>query len=160
MIFRLLPACFLFLCSCMPKLSKNSANQELQAFRLLPGEDLKGQIELRVKQNGWKAAALVSAVGSLNKASIRFADQPNASEVAGKLEIVSLSGTLSTAGSHLHIAVADSTGRTIGGHLMPGCEVYTTAEIVIAVLKDVEFLREKDETYGFRELKVIPIKKD
>jgi predicted DNA-binding protein with PD1-like motif len=160
MIFRLLIAFFLFLCSCMPKLSRHPVNQGLHAFRILPGEDLKEQIELRVKQNGWKAAALVSAVGSLNKASIRFADQQNAAEVAGKLEIVSLSGTLSTAGCHLHIAVADSTGRTIGGHLMSGCEVYTTAEIVVAVLKDVEFIREKDETYGFRELKVLPLKKD
>lgn len=144
----------------MPKLHHHSSNHELLAFRILPGEDLKEQIEIRVKQHGWKAAALVSAVGSLNKAKIRFANQPNAAEVAGKLEIVSLSGTLGLEGSHLHISVADSSGRTIGGHLMPGCEVYTTAEIVVAVLKDVEFRRERDPSYGYKELKVIPLRKD
>jgi hypothetical protein len=49
----------------------------------------------------------------------------------GKHEIVSLVGTLALDGDHLHIAVSDSTGRTIGGHLMEGSLVYTTAEIAV-----------------------------
>lgn len=124
------------------------------AFRILPGEDLKEQIEKQVLQNNWKAAALVSAVGSLNAARIRFANQKEPDEIPGKLEILSLSGTLSPEGSHLHISVSDSAGRTFGGHLMQGCPVYTTAEIVIAVLKDLEFRRETDPSYGYKELKV------
>jgi predicted DNA-binding protein with PD1-like motif len=96
----------------------------------------------------------VSAVGSLNQAAIRFANQKEAASIPGKLEIVSLSGTLGKDGCHLHLSVSDSAGKTIGGHLMPGCEVYTTAEIVLAVLKDLSFERETDPTYGYRELKV------
>ena len=30
--------------------------------------------------------------------------------------------------AHLHIAVADSAGNVVGGHLMDGCFIYTTAE--------------------------------
>ena len=50
----------------------------------------------------------------------------------GKFEIVSLTGTLSAGGSHhLHVAIADSTGAVFGGHLLAGCVVRTTAEIVL-----------------------------
>ncbi len=40
--------------------------------------------------------------------------------------------------------------------LNSGCPVYTTAEIVLAVLKNVVFERETDPTYGFKELVVKP----
>jgi predicted DNA-binding protein with PD1-like motif len=69
---------------------------------------------------------------------------------------VSLVGTLSTNGSHLHLAVSDSTGRTIGGHLLDGCRVYTTAEIVLAELPQLDFRRETDATFGYQELVVRP----
>jgi predicted DNA-binding protein with PD1-like motif len=49
----------------------------------------------------------------------------------GKFEIVSLTGTLSVGCHHLHVAIADSTGAVFGGHLLPGCVVRTTAEIVL-----------------------------
>lgn len=39
-------------------------------------------------------------------------------------------GSLSVA--HLHITVADSSGRVLGGHLCAGSLVRTTAELVIA----------------------------
>jgi predicted DNA-binding protein with PD1-like motif len=135
------------------------SGSEMHAFRLLPGQDLKEELEKKVKENGWKAVALVSAVGSLNAASIRFANQNTATILPGKLEIVSLTGTLGLDGCHLHIAVSDPEGKTSGGHLMPGCPVYTTAEIVLAVLKDVAFERETDPTYGYRELKVSRVDK-
>jgi len=37
---------------------------------------------------------------------------------------------------------------------MPGNFVYTTAEIVLVILKDYVFIREIDTTYGYKELKV------
>jgi predicted DNA-binding protein with PD1-like motif len=51
------------------------------AFRLLPGQDLKTEIEKKVKENNWKAVALVSCVGSLEFASIRFANQKETSKI-------------------------------------------------------------------------------
>ena len=148
----ILPLC-LFLCR-MSAAQSHLSGASFIAFRLLPGQDLKEELENKAREQGWKAAAVVSAVGSLQSAKIRFANQKEASTVAGSLEILSLSGTLSSNGCHLHLSVADAQGKTTGGHLMPGCPVYTTAEIVVAVLEDLVFERETDSTYGFRELKV------
>lgn len=68
-------------------------------------------------------------------------------------------GTLSaTGGSHLHLAVADSTGRTLGGHLLAGCRVYTTAEVVLVALPELKFTRETDPAFGYKELVVKPKK--
>ncbi len=57
---------------------------------------------------------------------------------------------------HLHIAVADSLGKTIGGHLDDGCIVYTTAEIIIGITDAFTFLRTLDEQTGYKELEIIP----
>jgi len=63
---------------------------------------------------------VLTCVGSLTRAVIRLAGQPEATTFDGKREIVSLVGTLALDGDSLHIAVSDSTGRTIGGPLMEG----------------------------------------
>ena len=57
-------------------------------------------------------------------------------------------------GIHLHISITDSSGKTIGGHLVDGCLIYTTAEIVIGDAKGLTFSREQDEQTGFKELKI------
>ncbi len=126
------------------------------AFRIKPRQDLKQKIEAFVKTYNLKAGAILTCVGSLTDATIRFANQPEGSKMAGHFEIVSLTGTLSTNGSHIHISISDETGKTIGGHLMEGCKVYTTAEMVITELTDLEFKRELDATFGYKELVVYP----
>jgi predicted DNA-binding protein with PD1-like motif len=57
-------------------------------------------------------------------------------------------------GSHLHIAISDEDGKTVGGHLGPGCKIYTTAEIVVAAFEDVVYRREFAEDSGYEELVV------
>ncbi|GEO08199.1 DNA-binding protein [Segetibacter aerophilus] len=125
-------------------------------LRLKPKEDLKVTLEKFVKTNKIKAACIITCAGSLDVASIRFANLSNATRVPGKLEIVSLTGTLAESGSHIHISVSDSSGKTTGGHLQDGSLIYTTAEIVIGILPDVEFSREADPAYGYKELIVKP----
>jgi hypothetical protein len=51
-----------------------------------------------------QAGCLISAVGSLSLAQLRLAGATQATSIHGELEIVSLSGTLSPDGAHLHIA--------------------------------------------------------
>ena len=46
--------------------------------------------------------------------------------------VISAVGSLSVA--QLHIAIADSSGVVIGGHLCPGSLVRTTAKLVIGLL--------------------------
>jgi len=67
---------------------------------------------------------------------------------------VALNGTLSMHGSHLHLAIADKTGRMLGGHLTEGCIIYTTAEIVIGESPHLTFVRTPDAQTGFLELEI------
>ena len=126
------------------------------ALRLRPGDDLRQQLTAFVQANHILAGTMLTCVGSLTVATLRLANQEGPTVYRGHFEIVSLVGTLSTNGSHLHLAVADSTGRTIGGHLLDGCRVYTTAEIVLGELPQLEFRRETDATFGYQELVVKP----
>jgi predicted DNA-binding protein with PD1-like motif len=119
------------------------------ALRLRPGDDLHDALLAYVAQQHLSAAAVLTCVGSLTVATLRLANQEGPTEYRGHFEIVSLVGTLSaTGGSHLHLSVSDSTGHTLGGHLLAGCRVYTTAEIVLGVLPELEFIREMAPTFG------------
>jgi predicted DNA-binding protein with PD1-like motif len=129
-------------------------------FRLLPGKDLKQSIDSFVREKNIQAGWIATCVGSLTDYNIRFANQEKGAAATGHFEIVSLAGTVSVNGSHLHIAVSDSTGKTIGGHLLDGCKVYTTAEIVIGEATDKVFTREKDGSTPWEELKVNLPKKE
>jgi predicted DNA-binding protein with PD1-like motif len=123
-------------------------------FRLAPGQDLFDSIERFVREQSVEAGCILSGVGSLRRAAIRLANREAVSEYEEFFEIVSLTGTLSVHGSHLHISISDQEGRTIGGHLGSGCLVYTTAEIVIAAFDDVVYRREFAEDSGYDELVV------
>lgn len=127
-------------------------------LRLTPGEDLRKTLaaafaQLQAEQNA-KAACVISAVGSLSQAVLRYAAEPAGTVLAEALELITLSGTLSADGAHLHASVADAQGNVRGGHVMPGCIVRTTAEIVLAPLPGWEFTRAQDAQTGFKELVV------
>jgi len=123
-------------------------------FRLKPEQDLFIAIEAFVKERNIQAGCVLSGVGSLRQATLRLANREYLSEYDGFFEIVSMTGTLSIHGSHLHISVADGDGRTIGGHFESGCKIYTTAEIVIMAFDDVVYKREFAEDSGYEELVV------
>lgn len=131
-----------------------AAAMQTYSFRLRPGQDLKAELDAFVKQERMEAGAILTCVGSLTDVTLRLANQDGPTVWRGHFEIVSLVGTLSTNGSHLHLSVSDSTGRTIGGHLLEGCKIYTTAEIVAGVMPSLSYVREPDPTYGYRELVV------
>lgn len=124
------------------------------AIRLNPDEDLKDSVSRFVKCNDIQAGFILTAVGSLKVATLRFANQNYAHAFKDCFEIVSLVGTLSTQGTHLHISLSNRTGKTIGGHLLTGCIIYTTAEIVIGSSDDFRFLRTVDEKTGDKELEI------
>jgi len=129
-------------------------NCKAHALRLKPGQDLKKEIHQFVVKNQIKAGWISTCAGSLTDFNIRFANQPESSRGNGHFEIVSLTGTVSVNGSHIHISVSDSSGKTIGGHLADSNIVYTTAEIVILSSDDFIFTREKDGSTEWEELQV------
>ena len=124
------------------------------AFRLKPDQDLRAKLEQFVKEKNIKAGIVLTCVGSLKSAVFRAANEDIVSELDGKFEILSLSGTLSQDGVHCHIALSDVDGRFEGGHLKRGCIIYTAAEIVIGEIEDVSFSRKIDKTTGYKELEV------
>ena len=123
--------------------------------RLQPGDDLRAALVTtfgQLQAGGIQAACVISAVGSLSRAVLRYAAEPRGTVLAEALELITLSGTLSPDGPHLHASVADAHGRMCGGHVMAGCVVRTTAEIVLALLPGWAFSREQDVETGFLEL--------
>lgn len=125
------------------------------AFRLQPHQDLMAEIVAFGKANNIRAGVLLTCVGSLEQVTLRYANTGKATQLNGHFEIVSLVGTFSEhSGEHIHLSVSDGQGRTTGGHMLPGNKVYTTAEIVVGALGNVEFEREMDPTYGYAELAV------
>jgi len=126
----------------------------IHAIRLKPGEDVKQSLQKFIVANNIKAGWIITCAGSLTEYNIRFANQADGNKGTGHFEIISLTGTLAVNGTHIHISVADSTGKTIGGHLMDGCKVYTTGEIIIGESKHLIFTREKDGTTPWEELQI------
>jgi hypothetical protein len=130
------------------------------AVRLTPGSDLKAELARLVEGHGVRAGCILSGVGSLSRARLRMPGGAGEAEAFAAfdepMEIVSLAGTLSPEGMHVHVALSRRDGAVVGGHLVPGCIVHTTAELVIGELEELEFRRPLDPATGYGELSVRP----
>jgi predicted DNA-binding protein with PD1-like motif len=127
--------------------------------RLQYGNDLKREIENLCYENNITSAVVISSVGCVYKATIRLADGKTIREYNDNYEILSVNGTISKDGSHLHISFSDINGDTFGGHLCYNTLVNTTCELVLAGIDEYSFKREFDEKTGYDEL-VINKKED
>ena len=125
---------------------------KIHALRLTRGSDLKRDIETYFSDNNINAGSIVTCVGCVYELSIRMADGITKKHIVDNLEIVSLIGTYSKDGAHLHIACSDVHGNTIGGHLNEGTLINTTAELVLMEIDEYEFSREFDKDTGYDEL--------
>jgi predicted DNA-binding protein with PD1-like motif len=130
-------------------------DMKIFALRLKPDTDLKDSLWNFTQAHSIQAGFILTTVGSLKRASLRLAGQSDSQVFDGKFEIVSLVGTLSQDGVHLHISISDFEGRTIGGHLTSGSIINTTAEVVIGDSYHHRFTRTVDEQTGYRELQII-----
>ena len=118
--------------------------------RLMPDEDLKDGLQNLITENGIKSGVIITIVGSLNYATLRMSNE-NIKVFKGPFEIVSAEGTISENGIHMHIAISDSKGHVLGGHLKKGCIINTTAEICILELEET-LKRVFDPKTGYKEL--------
>ncbi|MBS1596124.1 MAG: DNA-binding protein [Bacteroidetes bacterium] len=132
------------------------STQTIHALRINPGDDLKVKLAEFVKEKKIKAGYVITCVGSLKQATLRLSNRNETQTWKETFEIVSLTGTLSPDGNHLHMSVADKDGKVIGGHLMDGSIIYTTAEIIIGEANDLIFTRERDSVTTYKELKITP----
>ena len=127
---------------------------KVYAFRLHPGDDLKKQIEAFVQANLIEAGWIACGIGSLTAYHLRFANHSSGTQSNGFFEIISLSGTVSVHGLHLHMCIGETNGQTIAGHLLEGNLINTTAEIIIQEATDIIFFRENDKTTGWKEIQI------
>lgn len=124
--------------------------------RLMPGVDLRRALEQVLAEQRVGAGFVVAGIGSLRPAQIRLAGANGPMHLDEDVELLSLSGSLSAAGSHLHLSVSLADGRVLGGHVAYGCIVRTTAEVLLALLPAWQFAREHDVRTGYDELVVRP----
>lgn len=124
------------------------------ALRLLPGDEVLSQLREFVQQHQLHAAWIAGCTGSMTDVALRYAGRDEATQLHGTYEVISLSGTLELTGEHLHLSISDQQGAMLGGHMMPGCTVRTTLEIVIGELTALSFSRQPCPVSGYEELVV------
>ncbi|WP_322101661.1 PPC domain-containing DNA-binding protein [Paraburkholderia sp. J41] len=123
-------------------------------LRLSPGDDVRHAVVEALKSCNASAAFVLQGIGSLGAAQVRFAGAELPAELRGDLEILTLAGSVSPDGAHLHVCVSDACGHVSGGHVAPGCIVRTTVELLLALLPDHRFSREHDPQTGYAELTI------
>jgi predicted DNA-binding protein with PD1-like motif len=130
----------------------DSSDMKIAAFRLTTGQDLRKGIEEQAGARNFDSSFVLSCVGGLSSANLRMPGANKRLELFDDLEIVSLTGTLSPDGGHLHGAFSDIDGNVVGGHIMDGCIVRLTAEVVLGCRAGLTFAREFDPQTGFAEI--------
>ena len=125
---------------------------KIYAVRLRRGADLFASIEQFCIEKNIKAGVLLSGVGCVTKAHVRDASGVTIVEIDEPMEIVSLMGTVSAKRCHLHISFSKEDLSVIGGHLVDGCIINTTGELVIGEMEGLEYDVEFDEETGYDEL--------
>ena len=121
-------------------------------FRLHRGDDLKQSILEFCRMNNFNSGIIASAVGCCSKVKFRLAGAESFYEDERDYEIVSIMGTISKDGVHIHISFADNTGKVVGGHLTEGCIINTTCEVSIIKSDKYKLSREYDEETCYKEL--------
>lgn len=126
-------------------------------FRLRRGADLYRSIRDYAVSHRISAGYVACCVGCVSAARVRDAGGATVRALEEPLEIVSVTGTVSAVRCHIHIAFSREDLSTIGGHLMEGCTVNTTAEVVLCELDNYSFYAVFDNETGYEELLVLPV---
>jgi predicted DNA-binding protein with PD1-like motif len=121
-------------------------------IRLRPGADLRRSLENVVRDQCPNGGFVVCGIGSLNNPRLRLAQSETETHYAGPFEMLTLSGTVTKDGVHLHMSIASASGQVFGGHVVNGNEVRTTIELFLVPLTDWKLNREFDSDTGFLEL--------
>ena len=77
---------------------------------------------------------VLSVVGNLSQAAFACPGQTAPTVLQGELEIITLQGTLSPEGVHLHLSFSDAACQVWGGHLEHGTRVLRGADLLVGLL--------------------------
>jgi hypothetical protein len=123
--------------------------------RMEKGEDVLKTIETVASNHDIKTGQL-TLIGAIAGARLGYFDTHSNEYVENtakeNLEVVSCMGDITTLNDgslvvHAHLIAADDKGNCHGGHLLPGCKVSVTIELVIFETED-EIKRSRDEQTG------------
>jgi len=119
--------------------------------RLFEDEDLAESIKKRAETNGIRAGFFI-LIGSLKRVALGFYKEGKYETIRleGPMEIASCTGNVAVDEKgeiviHAHIVVSNERCEAFGGHLMKGCEVGATAELVMVEAAGVGVQRGFDE---------------
>ena len=106
-------------------------------LKLAPGSDLRLSLEELAQRDGISGFVL-GVVGNLTRASFQCPGQAEPTVLEGDLEVITLNGTFSPEGVHLHLSLSDGACQVWGGHLEPGTIVQKGVDLLIGVLEQRE----------------------
>ncbi len=100
---------------------------------------------------------VLGVVGNLSKVSIQCPGQKEPTILNGNLEIITLNGTFSPEGVHLHLSISDSNCHVFGGHLEAGSTILKMADILLGILSTKTINSKVDHVNNPRvEIYVLP----
>lgn len=118
--------------------------------RLSEGEDLLESVT-KVAEKARISAGFFFLIGTLKKANLGFFREGKyeTTEIEAPLEIVSCSGNVSfkeeKVFAHAHIVVSDEKAIAYGGHVLSGCLIGVTGELVLVEAMGIKLHRRFDE---------------
>ncbi len=124
-------------------------------LKLAPGSDLRLTPEELARRAGISGFVL-GVVGNLTQASFQCPGQANPTVLEGDLEVITLNGTLSPEGVHLHLSLSDGACQVWGGHLEPGTIVQKGVDLLIGVLEQRDNSPEQQSSTPRLEIAVLP----
>ena len=102
-------------------------------LHLEAGSDVRRSLEqLALEHNA--GGFVLSVVGNLSQAACACPGKSAPTVLAGELEIITLQGTISPDGVHLHLSFSDASCQVWGGHLEHGTLVLRGADLLVGLL--------------------------
>ena len=124
-------------------------------LKLAPGSDLRLSLEELAKRDGISGFVL-GVVGNLTKASFQCPGQAEPTVLEGDLEVITINGTFSPEGVHLHLSLSDGACQVWGGHLEPGTIVQKGVDLLIGVLEQHGVTHSRQASEPRLEIAVLP----
>ncbi len=103
-------------------------------LKLAPGSDLRLTLEELCREEG-KHGFVLGVVGNLSRAAFQCPGRKEPTVLEGNLEIITLNGTLSPDGVHLHLSLSDGDCQVWGGHLEPGTLILKGADVLVGLIE-------------------------
>jgi len=105
----------------------------VRALHLEAGADVRRSLEALAEQEN-ASGFVLSVVGNLRQASFACPGRNSPTVLSGELEIITLQGTISPQGVHLHLSFSDGDCQVWGGHLEHGSLILKGADLLVGLL--------------------------